>query len=174
MSEQKYSVDDILEELKQKESQQKQEAYRQARRYDTQSLLDEILGHHPAAPAAEPKPEKKAPAAEQTPPPKPEPAAAGRNKSRRSPLRKRNRLRLLPAGLPWTKKRCASIKESRERFALLCGLPGSLKRSPPSLNRLSLPRRWRRNRKSPPPPGQRKPWRKKRRNTTISAAVGKR
>ena len=63
MSEQKYSVDDILEELKQKESQQKQEAYRQARRYDTQSLLDEILGHHPAAPAAEPKPEKKAPAA---------------------------------------------------------------------------------------------------------------
>lgn len=77
MSEQKYSVDDILEELKQKESQQKQEAYRQARRYDTQSLLDEILGHHPAAPAAEPKPEKKAPAAEQTPPPKPEPAAAG-------------------------------------------------------------------------------------------------
>ena len=76
MSEQKYSVDDILEELKQKESQQKQEAYRQARRYDTQSLLDEILGHHPAAPAAEPKPEKKAPAAEQTPP-KPEPKVAG-------------------------------------------------------------------------------------------------
>ena len=40
MSEQKFSVDDILEELKKKENQQKQQAYQEARRYDTQSLLD--------------------------------------------------------------------------------------------------------------------------------------
>ena len=49
MSEQKFSVDDILEELKQQETQQKQQAYQQARRYDTQSLLNEILGDHSAA-----------------------------------------------------------------------------------------------------------------------------
>lgn len=51
MSEQKFSVDDILEELKQQETQQKQQAYQQARRYDTQSLLNEILGNHSAAPS---------------------------------------------------------------------------------------------------------------------------
>ncbi len=75
MSEQKYSVDDILKELKQKESQQKQEAYQQARRYDTQSLLDEILGSHSDSAAAQPKPEERASAAEKKPEPlKSEPA----------------------------------------------------------------------------------------------------
>lgn len=68
MSEQKFSVDDILEELKEKENQQKQQAYQEARRYDTQSLLDEILGHHPAPPQAK-ETTAPQPAAEQ--PPKP-------------------------------------------------------------------------------------------------------
>ena len=73
MSDQKFSVDDILEELKQQESQQKQENYRQARRYDTQSLLDEILGSHPAPKTEPEEPKQSVPA---TPPPAEEPSSA--------------------------------------------------------------------------------------------------
>ncbi len=72
MSDQKFSVDDILEELKQQESQQKQENYRQARRYDTQSLLDEILGSHPAPKTKPEEPKQSVPA---TPPPAEEPSS---------------------------------------------------------------------------------------------------
>lgn len=81
MADQKFSVDDILEELKQQESREKQDAYRQARRYDTQSLLDEILGSHPqsgdqqpAPQPAPPSPEKEQASFQPKPPAQPAPA----------------------------------------------------------------------------------------------------